>query len=712
MRSTESPKVHFEKITCFFCETENGGHRNFCDECGKSLWQDCHRCAFQVPVSERFCPSCGLDLKGSYQALMKNAEEAFQRADALQFEMRLDDAILEMSMVVRQKKMILSDVIEKAKLRLDELRQLRKVVQEKVIATVAEAKETFEQRKFGSALALLEEIHPNLRSEEIKSFLEKARIQVDQIAELRGRIKQAVMEKKYTGELLTDLDSLLDLDPSDEKSLGMLKQLSKHFFDLAKKFYEQKEWEKSWKLLESTPERCRPKEFIELRRDLSDIRWFLNALNRSPLCDPTIIELSKKFAPLVVGDKKIDEMISLLQNKRPMVTGAGATSWQIWRESKGNEGLKLPVAMFTYGGRIENIKLLASQNDPYFSRFGVALGLALQGIGLAKVDLNAMPKNDGLLSKLSFGSKSAKSAIGIEFGQSVLKAVRLELNKNNQPKLTHVFMREFLNPLARLAHVTHHSEEFTKAMHELKDALPVKQDAVFVALPAVQTLIRQFRVPKTTAKEQGRMIEYEARHKMPIAIDELSWDSCLLGSPCTETEQTLTLLAAKKSDTELWKKLAKTFELKLTGLQDKSIALYNLWQFDAAMDGDSAEALLDLGAESSQLIVANAKWFCLRPLVAGSDVLSKELASAFRLTFEKALALKHRPSLSKHIAMVYEALEKPLFNLHRDVELALDRVANEFPAMRATKLNLTGGGSLVHGVMRSLRDGPQSVTEA
>ena len=64
-----------EHVSCGECQQSNGVDRQFCNACGKPLWEKCLKCGASCATSERFCGECGANQAELIDAQLAEIEQ-------------------------------------------------------------------------------------------------------------------------------------------------------------------------------------------------------------------------------------------------------------------------------------------------------------------------------------------------------------------------------------------------------------------------------------------------------------------------------------------------------------------------------------------------------------------------------------------------------------------------------------------------------------
>ena len=104
-------------------------------------------------------------------------------------------------------------------------------------------------------------------------------------------------------------------------------------------------------------------------------------------------------------------------------------------------------------------------------------------------------------------------------------------------------------------------------------------------------------------------------------------------------------------------------ELQVSYVQMAPMALYNYLLFDRpdlAGSDKRATVIVNIGAESTDLVVCTASGVWQRCIMMGGNAFTTAIAETFKLSFEKAEKLKRTAPVSKYARQIFQAM-RPVF---------------------------------------------------
>jgi Tfp pilus assembly PilM family ATPase len=240
--------------------------------------------------------------------------------------------------------------------------------------------------------------------------------------------------------------------------------------------------------------------------------------------------------------------------------------------------------------------------------------------------------------------------------------------------------------------------------------------SIVLGFSAPRSLGRTFEIPGFKGKKATDAIAYEARMQIPIPINDIAYDWYAWPTANEQaTFQQVTLLAARRNHVNQLVDACAELPIKVVAVQSVCLAVYNavMAEFFAAPDGDEDEGevttaappigILDVGADSSTLVVAAPHLVRHRSLPLGTHRIDRGLMSRFNLTRGQAARLRHQPTSARWLYQADEVVGEVTGELTRELSRTLQ--AYEAEGIQIARLLVTGGGSQQLGLLRQLVHG-------
>ncbi|MFK8113456.1 MAG: pilus assembly protein PilM, partial [Rubripirellula sp.] len=479
--------------------------------------------------------------------------------------------------------------------------------------------------------------------------------------------------------------------------------------------------------LNAVPDVAQSKDARNLRKSIDCIHWLSEQFDGEPYASPMLGRLAVRFAKEVPDDPSAKTLVQQLarelkQAKRP--SRSHLPNWKAPREGWAGGDVRI-LGLPT---QIE----LGEQREPkvYAGQFNVAFGLALQGLGHARVDQHFAPKK-GLLSGLR---RKENSCWGIDVGSASIKAALLTKDETGQIKMTDSHYQEYAFPTCRAG-----SEADDSAPKEaLAKFIAEKELAgkrIWVNLPSSQLISRFLLLPPVKEKQAVQILDREIEQKFPIDAENLSVVRWMAESNIDEQGRPAVLAAAKRDLVEKRLGIFSDLELKIDGMQADVLSLVNfashefaeLWTEpasdvdDAAASTDETEVdsnesqafetdrsnpkkttivLCDTGASSTTIVVVSGEAHWSWTIESGGEDFTNLIARATKVPHAEAEKLKRNPAELSDPAAQYEAVEQRMDQLRVRLEKVVADALKQNPRFQINQTWCVGGGCNAHGWIR------------
>jgi len=718
-------------IPCPQCHRPNPAGRRFCAGCGTHLWNTCYQCGSLSLAADRYCGACGARLVGGAEQRAEQLEAALAEAEQLRREGRCEEAIAKLEPVAKAANSRFERFANRARELAQECRAERKARQAETEKTLEEADRRLHDHDYQGAVRLIETTPQGLRSERACAILEEARACLEEIAALDDELATAIASER-TLPLLPKVARLLTLQPDHARA----RDLAERFRDRACRAAETKiakhQYRAARDLLATLPEVARNDQVEALRRRASEIVWLGDDLRTAPVVDATLVEVAQRLAALAPDDPRVAKLFDEVRRREKIGVRDPRRAHPPWASAPEKTHLGRPVDWLTGFRRVRiGDDLAESMLVEHPGHLYVACGLALEGLGRGPIRLNLLPQDGptrlgriaGLLNEdpLTWvGRKRApRTAWGLDLSTSGLKAVKLvsrgergEIAVDRVDVLAH---RKMLSEALSDEEGQTLIEDTVKAFCQRN---PVKADRICLGLTGRMVLSQRFTMPALDPVKREKVIAYEARHRIPIPLDESAWGYEVTGRREGEKsarEEEVLLVAARKPPLLAHLAVLRKLGLRVDVVQSDFLALHNFVVYDRLggerSEGDSREdsqgpvAVVDVGSDQTHLIVSLPGSFWHRSSRLGGEQFTRGLVREFQLTVAQAEALKRRPARAESLHRMYHALEPALESLAAEVRSMLDAFAAAHPTQPVERVLGCGGTLQLHGLLRYLRVG-------
>jgi type IV pilus assembly protein PilM len=288
----------------------------------------------------------------------------------------------------------------------------------------------------------------------------------------------------------------------------------------------------------------------------------------------------------------------------------------------------------------------------------------------------------------------------------------------NRPTIIDSFMMP--TPAGAASAAKDSSEMVAAALSALLEQKSLADSAVALGISSQKTLMRFFGIPRLDRKRTSEVMQYEVKQQIPVPLETMAWDYQVLSpeqslpKTAAASEDEIALFAAKLDDVQTLLQPFSDRGIKVDLVQSAGAALYNFLayeRFSSAAEKLSPstdrriEALLDVGAESSTLLVTDGQTMFIRNIPAAGDHFTKAICKQYKLDRTQGEALKRNPTAAKLLHRLYEALQPGLQNLSAEVQKSIEQYTRLDQQQAVQQLLVIGGGAKLHGLLRYLNSG-------
>jgi type IV pilus assembly protein PilM len=229
-------------------------------------------------------------------------------------------------------------------------------------------------------------------------------------------------------------------------------------------------------------------------------------------------------------------------------------------------------------------------------------------------------------------------------------------------------------------------------------------DPIIISVPSQNSFARFVTLPPVEAKRLPEIVRFEAAQQIPFDMNEIQWDWQLMSDP-DSPEKKVGLFAIKN---EVVSSALESFEredLQISYVQMTPMALYNYLLFDRpdlAGSDKRATVIVNIGAESTDLVVCTASSVWQRCIMMGGDAFTNAIAETFKLSFEKAEKLKRTAPVSKYARQIFQAMRPVFTDWSGEVQRSIGFYTSSNPDVKVTRVIAMGGGTKLRGLVKYL----------
>jgi Tfp pilus assembly PilM family ATPase len=370
------------------------------------------------------------------------------------------------------------------------------------------------------------------------------------------------------------------------------------------------------------------------------------------------------------------------------------------------------------------------------ARFHVAIGLALQGLGKARISQQFASKNGRLKA---IGWRKKKRCWGIDIGTAAIKAVCLT-ETDEGLEVVDSYFEEFSDPVCRTTVEVDKAGVVKSAVEKMLATKEIADTPVWANIAASNLVNRFVRLPPVSDKQAAILLESEIDQRIPIPKDDLAVVRWM--GPKGENEihgRPAVITGAKKDVVRERMRLLTDAGLTLSGFLGDTLAIVNFAAYEFAeslrlnesnaaneigsegsdvddrayaddpsqnrsnrADQTPAVALVECGAATTNLVIVSDEAHWAWSIESGGENLTAALARQSKTGQSEAEQLKRNPAALTLPSKDYASVEQRQDELRMRIERVFEDAMLQNPRFRVIQSWCLGGGCLAHQWIRRL----------
>ncbi len=291
-----------------------------------------------------------------------------------------------------------------------------------------------------------------------------------------------------------------------------------------------------------------------------------------------------------------------------------------------------------------------------------------------------------------------KSVWGIDIGQCSLKAIKL---RSVEGQVAVEAFDVIEHPKILSQPDADKPQLIANALEQFLARNPVEGAEVAVAVPGAQSFTRFVKLPPVENKRIPSIVKFEAEQQIPFPISEVVWEWQTFEDPDSPDVE-LGIFAMKREDVMSALAHFVDVDVKVDTVQMAPLALFNFMSFDGQLSDDGATLLADVGAEKTDLVVADKGRLWTRTIHLGGNQFTEALVKAFKLSFAKAEKLKRTAASSKYARQIFQAMRPVFADLVQQIQRSIGYYNSLHRDAKFTKLVGLGNGFRLPGLQKFL----------
>ena len=292
-------------------------------------------------------------------------------------------------------------------------------------------------------------------------------------------------------------------------------------------------------------------------------------------------------------------------------------------------------------------------------------------------------------------------AWGIDIGNRALKAVKLIRSAEG----LRVDDFELIEHETVLSNAGDNRETLIQsALANFLQRHPIKGGAVAVGVSGQSSFARFIKLPPVEPKKIPEIVRFEAIQQIPFPLDDVEWSYQLFQDP-ESPDVEVGIFAMRKELIQRNIKDYTDYDLNVQVVQMNPLAVYNGLYQDSRFDGTTM--VIDMGAENTDLIIADNETIWMRSIPFGGNSFTQTLEKAFKLPFAKAEELKRNASTSKYARQIFQAMRPNFADLVGEIQRSMGFYASVHKDSQIKKVLALGGTFRLPGLQKYLQQNLQ-----
>ncbi|HEV58191.1 MAG TPA: hypothetical protein ENN87_11980 [Phycisphaerales bacterium] len=295
----------------------------------------------------------------------------------------------------------------------------------------------------------------------------------------------------------------------------------------------------------------------------------------------------------------------------------------------------------------------------------------------------------------------------IDIGSNALKALHLQPGENGLEVIGFDYVEHRTILSAEGVDEVEAEEVIEQSLRTFVERNEIGREPVGISVAGGNSFARFIKLPPVEKKRIPEIVQFEAVQQIPFDINEVEWDWQIMTRP--DSPDTEVGLFAIKN--EVIGALLSHFtreKMQVTHVQIGPMALYNYAHYDrqdVREDSGKAVVVLDMGTDSTTLVVCTPDTVWQRSIRIGGNAFTEAIQEAFKLPFRKAEKLKRTAPMSKYMRQIFTAMKPVYTDLAGEVQRSLGFYTSSGPGREQgfSKIIALGGGMKLQGLAKYLQ---------
>ena len=296
---------------------------------------------------------------------------------------------------------------------------------------------------------------------------------------------------------------------------------------------------------------------------------------------------------------------------------------------------------------------------------------------------------------------TARFAWGIDIGNRALKAIKLVRTETGL-KIDDFEVIEHENVLSNAG--DNKEALIQSALSNFVQRHPTKGGVTAISVSGVSSFARFIKLPPVEPKKIPEIVRFEAIQQIPFPLDDVEWSYQLFQND-QSPEVEVGIFAMRRELVNRHIQYFTDARLDVELVQMNPLAVYNAMYSDRRIKGTTM--IVDLGAENTDLIIAEGETIWLRSIPIGGNNFTESLVKSFKLKFAKAEELKRNAATSKYGRQILQAMRPVFADLVAEIQRSIGFYSSIHKDSRINRVIALGGTFRLPGLQKYLQQNLQ-----
>ncbi len=296
---------------------------------------------------------------------------------------------------------------------------------------------------------------------------------------------------------------------------------------------------------------------------------------------------------------------------------------------------------------------------------------------------------------------TARFAWGIDIGNRALKAVKL-VRDGGRLRVDDFEIIEHEQVLSNAG--DNRQSLIQTALANFVQRHQTKGGLVGVGVSGQSSFARFIKLPPVEPRKIPEIVRFEAIQQIPVPLEDVEWSYQLFQDP-ESPDVEVGIFAMRKELVGQQIKYFTDIDLNVQLVQMNPLAVYNAMYHDDRLKGTTM--IVDLGAENTDLVIADGETVWLRSIPIGGNNFTEALVKAFKLNFQKAEELKRNAKTSKYARQIFQAMRPVFADLVAEIQRSIGFYASVHRDSRIGRILGLGGTFRLPGLQKYLQQNLQ-----